>query len=361
MHSSAQLLLLLLGLMASVALAVPTHKPSRHPTASPTHKVTTAHPSTMAPTGKPTTGIPTMQPVLVTTSQPSLPTPAPTPIPTEAVTSSPSAVPSAGPTGPTTFAPSGSPTTPTAVSPAPAPAPFAAVSSLPTALLGVFAAAAHNATLSHNAVGVLPAGEYVVEGNFTAGAPGAAMVTMLDVVVVQGESAAKTSLVLQATATPSTSACGQNVALGTATGVLGGMWAVTYELCSGDTCHLFSGELPMCMYYTRLAGSAAVPASINIELHVMNVTTPPPGVPNTTVGCPQAQPLFEGLPLRAMWCVDTQGFSAGCSSVPRAQCTARTNQRAIGIGMSISGIGILLLSLASILTLNRMLSGAGRV
>jgi len=163
-----------------------------------------------------------------------------------------------------------------------------------------------------------------------------------------------------------TSACGQVVQLEYAYGVIGGNWTVTETSCTSDNCQMITGEtVEACLYYQRLSATQNRSATLNVEFFVYNGTSGSEDAPlPSIVGCPQNLPtsspelFLVPAPIVNLECVSDNSLSHSCVNTPRAQCAQTTNQYAVGVGMSVGGVGVLIMSFLAILGINKLVKSA---
>jgi len=285
---------------------VPTPKPT---VAAPTNK------PTQVPTEKPTTGAPTLHPTPPTLAPTANPT-APTGMPTNA--------PSQSPAETVTETPSQSPTAP---------------------VTGVPVVVPTNSSL-------VPPGYDITAATFSGGSPDSLVSASLAISYQLDNTTAFGTLTLDLSSSDIVSACGQVVQLDYAYGVLGGNWSVSRFDCTADGCSNTSSSVDACVYYQRISATFHQAGTLNLEIFPVNISE---GPNPTQFGCPSQRPQTNnGLVMRDLVCESGNGLARNCITTPRAQCESQTNQYAVGVGMSVGGVGILALSLVSILAINKM-------
>lgn len=134
---------------------------------------------------------------------------------------------------------------------------------------------------------------------------------------------------------PSVVACGQNQQIGQSYGVFGGY-------LSSST---FS-DLPVCIYFTRIE---AIHYSNVQQNSLLNMVAYKPSnstaCPVSNEVCCPAKPTADMLVFQTLASQDLLCASGVCNDYPRSStCAASTNLRAIGLGMGIGGIGLLIVT-----------------
>lgn len=181
----------------------------------------------------------------------------------------------------------------------------------------------------------------------------------------------------------STSACGQDMPRQYAYGVLG---MYTYEVAlpvipdsREDAINLLKAVLngslslnvtdsfPACLYFNRFGtgqfvANATSPSNPVASLGLSVAKAPLDWITSTPAGsivtCPSYLPVgvVDVYPLGVFPCVDRGVDKDSCVTVMEAQCTGSSNNRSpIGIGMSVGGIFVILISLGAVIVIPGMM------
>jgi len=182
----------------------------------------------------------------------------------------------------------------------------------------------------------------------------------------------------------STSACGQDMPRQYAYGVLG---MYSYEVTlpvipnsraqaiamltaflNGSVQVNVTDSFPMCLYFNRFGigqfvAGATSPSNQAASLGLAAAVAPLDWITSTAAGsivtCPSELPytVVPLIPLGNFPCVDHGIDKDSCITVPDPQCTGSSNQRTpIGIGMSVGGIFLILISLGAVVVIPNALN-----
>jgi len=140
----------------------------------------------------------------------------------------------------------------------------------------------------------------------------------------------------------STVACGLQFQVGMAYGVMGGMFYSTLE-------GLAFPAFPMCVYYTRVSAEPKGFAKLSLSLR--------PGVEQgNKVACPENPGNWSTswVNLPDLECAGEAFQRFNCVNSPQSRCLDdNKGKNNIGIGMSVGGIGLLLVTLGCILIIQK--------
>lgn len=147
-------------------------------------------------------------------------------------------------------------------------------------------------------------------------------------------------LFINMTGSLSTVACGLSFQIGMANGVMGGLFTTATAPAT---------PLPLCAYYNRLSASATNLATLNLAFFPGTVVGN-----GAQVGCAAERPAWSQMLFftHNLTCSGDFGQPYNCINSPVSRCTNYSKYvNDIGIGMSVGGIGLLLVTLGCIIVI----------